>query len=349
MTEVDAIVVGGGVAGCASALELLDAGWRVEMLHHADDTCAFESLSPEAVRQLDSLSIRMGSPFNEVVAWWGTEYEAQANHRGARVVQRSALAAALRARTTERGAKILVIEKILALNRLSDGWGIEYELPDGGRCRSVAKYIVDGTGRVSIIGRRLGAQRVIIDELFCVSSALDEPDLVGTWTESTPDGWWNLCCDREAGTLCFFSNAVTIRKAKQDILDRFYRTQHLKRLVPALKLVSSHIRACGSSYVLPSAGSGWICVGDAVSTLQPLASAGVLKALRDARLVLRGLERDSADYDRLQRSEFRLYAQALAGQYALERRWFDSKFWAPRATVDLLQLETPGVNAWRSQ
>jgi 2-polyprenyl-6-methoxyphenol hydroxylase-like FAD-dependent oxidoreductase len=329
MTEFDALVVGTGPAGCVTALEFLSAGWRVGMLHRSGEVSAIESLSPQACRRLDSLSIQIGCSFSEVVAWWGFDQPIHAFHLGARIVERVVLAEALRARAIKNGAMLISIDGLFSIERFHHVWRLEYQLVDGGHFSLAAKYLIDATGRASVIGRRLGSRRIIFDDLFCISISLDQPDLVGTWTEMVSDGWWNLCSVREKGTLSFFSNARTIRKARHEIADRFCETAHLRYLLPAPKFGNCSIRPCTSSRLVPSAGSGWVAVGDAAWTLQPLASAGVAKALRDASMVRRAFNHPE-NYDRLQTAEFSSYVRQLAQQYALDKRWSENPFSAAR-------------------
>ena len=333
--EFDALVVGAGVAGCATAIELLSIGWRVGILCPRDgvDVSGMESLPPEVSRSLAALSIRVGSEFSDVVAWWGSARESRAIQPGGRIVERSALAGVLRALAVQGGA--IVIESIghFSTERIHNGGGFGVELISGGDRRLTARYLVDATGRSSVIGRRLGSVRVNFDDLFCVSVSIEEPNQLGTWTESTPHGWWNLCCTQERGTLSFFSVAKTIRQTKKDINAGIHDTHNLRHLLPAPRLGKIKIRRCGSSCMIPCAGPGWISVGDAVSTVQPLASAGVSKALRDAKFVRRALEHDSAKYDRFQRGQFKSYLHELAQQYALERRWPQTQFWANQPNV----------------
>src|ERR1035441_514930 len=104
MTDFDALVVGGGVAGCATALELLSVGWRVGLLHQPEHVPAIESISPAAARYLERLSIQVGRDFSEVVAWWGSDRETRAIQPGARIVERSILADSLRRRAIECSA-----------------------------------------------------------------------------------------------------------------------------------------------------------------------------------------------------------------------------------------------------
>ena len=103
MTDFDVVIVGAGVAGCAAATELRLAGWRVAILRKGVSVTRVESLSPGAVLHLNKLSINIGQPVCEVVAWWGSEQEKQAICPNARMVERSRLVEALRTRASEHG------------------------------------------------------------------------------------------------------------------------------------------------------------------------------------------------------------------------------------------------------
>jgi flavin-dependent dehydrogenase len=326
MTDFDALVVGGGVAGCATALELLSVGWRVGLLYQPEHVLAIESISAAAAHNLERLSIRVGSDLSEVVAWWGSDREAHEMQPGACIVERSMLADALRRRAIESGAVVLESGRLLRIERSGDAWEIGCQPIREDLRTFTAKYLIDATGRTSLIGRRLGAQRCAFDQIFCISVAIHRPGLKGTWTESTSDGWWNLCCLPEQGTLSFYSTARIIRESKSDIVTRLNRTRHVRRLLHCSVLGQTKVRACGSSQLVPCAGRGWLAVGDATSTLQPLASAGVSKALRDARIVRRALEREPVQYARFQVTEFKSYLRQLAQHYALEKRWLAPRF-----------------------
>ncbi len=327
MAEFDALVVGAGISGCATAIELMRAGWRVGMLHCLDRVSAVESLSPMAMRRLEALTIETASFLTEIVAWWGSDREVRAHHAGARTVQRTAVADALRSRAAEAGAVIIEQGKLNAIKRLCAGWELTFKTTSGCNRRLNARYLVDATGRASAVGKRVGARRATFDQLFCASMPVSDVDLAGTWTESVSDGWWNLCCAGGEGTLSFYSIASVIRHAKRGFGASFYKTRQLRRLLPVPRFGACTIRPAGSSRLAPCAGTGWVSVGDAASTLQPLASAGVTKALRDARLVRHALERAPDEYDRLQLSEFTAYLQALSEHYRLERRWPQNPLW----------------------
>jgi 2-polyprenyl-6-methoxyphenol hydroxylase-like FAD-dependent oxidoreductase len=84
-------------------------------------------------------------------------------------------------------------------------------------------------------------------------------------------------------------------------------------------------------------GERWLAVGDAASTFQPLASAGVAKALWDGFRAPEAL-RDRREYEKDQRALFHTYMRQIQQHYALETRWPESDFWTSMATA----LRRPG-------
>jgi flavin-dependent dehydrogenase len=282
MTDFDVVIVGAGLAGCAAAIELRSAGYRVGLLYKRDDLTRVESLSPGAVHDLHKLSVDMGQGISDVVAWWGSEDAQRARYPNARVVERSMLADSLRTRAVGEGARELEIEGHLSIERQGDQWCLACEAPESGQHRFTTAYLVDATGRARAVARRLGAKWMTMDQLFSLAVELIEPTVVGTWTESEREGWWNLSSTAEKGTLSFYSSASVVREAKARIVAQFEKTQRLRDLISAREFLNPTVRPCGSSFLVPCAGLGWFAVGDAAWTVQPLASAGIAKALRDA-------------------------------------------------------------------
>jgi len=327
MTDFDVVIAGASLAGCAAAVELQSAGWRVGLLHKRDNVTRVESLSPSAVNDLNRLSVDMGQSISEVVAWWGSEYAKRATHPHARVVERSKLGEALRSRAVEGGASEQEIDGPLAIERHDNRWCLRWESPESGQLRFTAAYLIDATGRAAVVGRRLGAKSMTIDHLFSLAVEVVKPMVVGTWTESNPAGWWNFTSLAEKGTLSFYSSALAIREAKREIVAEFEKTKHLRNLISTRQFLNPVVKPCASSFLVPCAGQGWFAVGDASWTVQPLASVGIAKALRDARIVRQFLERESSRYDRLQRDEFDAYLNQLKQHYSMEKRWPTSAFW----------------------
>jgi flavin-dependent dehydrogenase len=89
-------------------------------------------------------------------------------------------------------------------------------------------------------------------------------------------------------------------------------------------------------------GDSWIAIGDAASMVDPLSSAGVLKALKSAiegadRIVecLAGNPFALANYEIMTRNDFDAYPRTRWHQYAIESRWSQRAFWARRRSAGL--------------
>jgi flavin-dependent dehydrogenase len=255
---------------------------------------------------------------------------------GARIVQRISIARQFRLRILERGISVIESRGLLVVGKSGSFWRIAYEKTTGGWGTLKTRYLVDATGRSCVVARSRGARRQTADRLCSFSLPIRTASLIGTWTEAVAEGWWNLCSDGNQATLSFQSFPSIIRKVRHDVAAHLAQTQEIKRLVTTLPAdrTESRVRPCGSSRLAPAAGEGWIAVGDAAMTVQPLAAAGIANALRDARFARQALERDPQQYDRLRRAEFDRYLECLARQYALENRWPQSSFWQQTARYD---------------
>ncbi|MFL5801049.1 MAG: NAD(P)/FAD-dependent oxidoreductase, partial [Roseiflexaceae bacterium] len=126
-------------------------------------------------------------------------------------------------------------------------------------------------------------------------------------------------------------------------------TRHtLPRLAQAEPRTPPRLYAAHSQRLDTIAGVGWLAVGDAAATFDPLSSQGIFKALRSGILaayaigdyfngVHAGLERYEAWIAR----EFEAYLDTRRDYYGRERRWADSPFWRRRhapITLDPRQL-----------
>jgi flavin-dependent dehydrogenase len=113
---------------------------------------------------------------------------------------------------------------------------------------------------------------------------------------------------------------------------------------PAVAECEIVIRPAATQYLDRAAGPGWMAVGDALMAFDPLSSAGIGGALREAIDLSAALVRflgGSSGADARQAAE--AYASRASGSlrrflverramYARERRWPDSLFWRRRTT-----------------
>ena len=331
----DAIVLGAGVAAFAAAIRLSMEGARVVVVGLPDAQSRLETLHPEATHWLARHDIDAGTPLDQLIAWWGTADPQRQDTSGARIVEHGELVAKLAKQATTLGAVVVPACAPSTLGRTGNLWRVD--LPE----RVItAPSAVDASGRRRHLGLRLGARSSTAHDIFCAYWAVETTCEVGTWTEATPSGWWNLSSVGAKGGLGLFAAVSAMRLLKRRHFSLELEAPNLRALV-GREIGQPTIWPCGSSRLCPSAGPGWIAVGDAAMTVEPLASAGVLRAFRDADLLIKDLH-DPRGTEERRRAEYSSYLTALSRQYALETRWPDEVFWsAHRRAHDILATARP--------
>lgn len=323
---VDLLILGAGVAGCATALSCAKKLGRVLLLNASEKVDRIESFSIDACQRLKRYSINAGVPSSEVIAWWGSAQPSVVHYRGARIGSRRDLANQLR-EAAGKCARIATCKANSVVIRKRQLWEIEYRDERGVSTILSAQTICDATGRRSAVGRAQGAFRKSFDTLCCAAVSAIDVSRIGTFTEAVSNGWWNLCSDGVRGTLTFYSNPHFVKNVKGDLRGLLEETKELKRLASVGHGSIVHVSVCDSSLLSPCAGPGWFAVGDAAATFQPITSVGTAKALRDAQIALSVMNTDGKEYDRRYANEFSNYLAQLKSQYELEQRWANSAFW----------------------
>jgi len=242
------------------------------------------------------------------------------------VVQRDELAQRLREASS---AKVVMLKckSILGLTSNNLMWLVNYRDQTGNIATIKARNVCDATGRRSVVGRLLGSRRISLDNLCCAAAPVADLGAVGTWTEAVSNGWWNVCANTHLGTLSFYSTPKILRAAAGDLKSLLAQTRHIRRQISLNETARTRVQFCGSSLLSPCAGPGWFATGDAAMTVQPLASAGISKALRDAQCALRTIDTGGGEYDQRYQQEFAGFSKSIKAQYQSERRWKESEFW----------------------
>lgn len=353
----DVAVLGGGLAGCAAAIELAKAGQKVLVLERSrfDDVRVGETLAPQAgpwLRRLgipDAFASVPHVPAPRVVRLWerpavlsdGLSFE---NDRHGWHIDRPrfdallADAAERAGAIVRRGASALSYEQ-----RDDDGWSVEFDW--GGRRFEVdVRWLIDATGRRRWLLRRLGVRRSVLDRLVGLLSyggprASDDPAL---FVEATPLGWWYsapLPGQRSVGA--FMTDADLIAREGRTMASFWEEQRARSELIsqlhgPPTSVVTVVARTACSSTV----GAGrWLAVGDAAMAFDPLFGLGICQALASgcsaARAVLEAGERGDVAVTRYQIWSDSQHDDYLARRrriYDSVKRWPDSPFWRRRAS-----------------
>jgi flavin-dependent dehydrogenase len=361
MMDVDAVVIGGGPAGCAAAIELGRAGATVVLLERSqyDGPRIGETLPPSACSVLRRLGLwdafladgHLHSP-GTVSVWDDAgphendflfNPSGQGWHLDRRRFDRTlAQTAEARGVVVHRGSHVLTF----SMKGPNDS---QVEVGFGGRVsRYRAPFLIDATGRASWLTRRLGTRRIRCDRLVgLVQIFATERGRAGrdarTLVEAAENGWW-YTSDLPDGCVAaaFMTDADLLPRPPRDLHD-FWRLQLATATHTAPRLLNAtpvqHLRTVSACSYLTDrvAGAGWLAVGDAAMAWDPLSSQGIINGLESGIAAARALldahdgrPGGQQDYSRRLVRSFGRYRELRRHYYRQVRRWSQSVFWARR-------------------
>ena len=356
---VDVLVVGGGVAGAATAVALCRHNPLLSVLvverSAYDNVRIGETLTPQVGQVLRQLGIwnqfRMQAfvPSASTSAAWGST----ALHRndfmlsaqgGGWHVDRTRFDRWLASEAEAAGATLWQQSRVASAEQCEDGWTVVVNRPKSPPQTIHARFIIDATGRTASFARQQGAQRVAKDDLvgvivFFESDAPDKSVLV----EAVPNGWWySAGLPNNQFVVALMTDADVARAGRLRHLEAWAsaldETTHTKRRVIAFRpKTQPKVRPAHSQLLNPICGDRWLAVGDAASTFDPLSSQGIFKALQTgcfaAYAASDALAGDSQAYQKYSHfitHMFESYWKTRGTYYSQEQRWPESPFWQRR-------------------
>ena len=211
-----------------------------------------------------------------------------------------------------------------------------------------ASFVIDASGRNARFAAEIGVAQTAHDALVCVTRVieLEKANQAGTSCEieAFEHGWWYSCPWGEKSlavslmTDADISKRLRLSSAEQwmELLDAAPRTR--MRAGSWKAQGESTIRAAHTRNLAIYAGTNWLAVGDAAASVDPLASQGVMRALRFGLQAGNTVgdqfgKRQSSglqDYAQLVRAEFNNNLMLRLEDYRMEQRWAGSPFWARR-------------------
>lgn len=358
----DVVVAGGGPAGCAAALALVQAGRSVLLADSGTGPPkAGEALVSVGRLLLADLGIEepvLGSGHlpchGNLSAWGSAELHAVDSiddpYGHGWHLDRPLFDRRLRDAARAGGTEVAEHTGVRCPSRQPDGtWRLALRDRAGGRERTVrCRWVVDATGRGAAIAVRSGARRRTGDRLTAFHLTLEPAPQATTdgrsLVESDQDGWWyTALLPSRHRLVAYFTDSdlpAAAARGAERFHDRLLATRHISRRARphGLTVLQPPRRAPAHSAHLDRVhGDGWTAAGDAAAAFDPLSSQGILTALYTGlsagQAVHARLHGDRAalpDYAAKVATARAAYQHGHQAVHAQETRWTDHPFWARR-------------------
>lgn len=358
--DVDAIILGGGPAGTATALALAGRGYSAAIIERSayDQARVGETLPPLVQPLLASLGVweqflaQKHSPSFSIRAAWGQDdlYENDfifSPYGCGWHVDRARFDAMLARCAEEAGVRVYRNFHLLScIKNCAGEWAIEIVSDECLReLRSM--FLVDATGRASQIARKQGAARITYDHLVGITfffsadspkAATDSSSLI----EASEEGWWYSAPLPDARlVLAFMTDGDLYSWGQKQSGNHWQRqlqaTTHTKSRTDNHSFTSGpYIMPANSSRLDRIAGDCWLAAGDAAAAFDPLCGQGIYQALRSGIRAAGAVDEHLAgknstgEYTSEIEQNFRKYMIRRLDYYRRERRWSDAVFWRRR-------------------
>jgi flavin-dependent dehydrogenase len=357
--SADVAIIGGGPAGAATALLTARAGISTLLLECSDGQTQRigETLPPVANRLLHELSLwevfssRRHHVSEGVLSAW-TDEEVKRNDFFLSAqgpgwnLDRNRFDAMLLHAAESAGAVVCAPSKLLSCLRAADQrWLLEFA-KNGQKHRVKVQYLVDATGKSGAGALQGLSPRLVLDRLIGIAAFVRCADTCCyTIVEAVDDGWfYSASLPQGCFAVVYFTDS-DIYSAKHKENPDYWSSQLKKthyirdRLGKAGVPRELTIVSAATTRRVQFSGDGWIAVGDAAQSFDPLSSLGIYKALDSASRACdflvngrNGKARD-ASYAHWSEQVFRSYRRQRAEHYRIQRRWSGSQFWDRRRTV----------------
>jgi flavin-dependent dehydrogenase len=221
-----------------------------------------------------------------------------------------------------------------------------------GQLEVSSRWIIDCTGRRSLVAQKKGVKRISYDRLlgfvtlFNITEPACKPDLDSiTLIESSPHGWWYTALLPTRQRVVVYLTDADMESCKaarcaEGYVDLLNQTEHIRSRLTEHKYTLGSgpwIISANTSRLERFAGHGWLAAGDACASFDPLSSQGILTALYSGLKAGDALHQHLAgnpaainQYEQIVNSVYESYLRNRMAFYSYEQRWPESKFWRRR-------------------
>ena len=361
----DALVFGSGPAACTCAIQMARLDKTVLIVPPQRDSSPKprgETLAPRGEFLLARLGLvdecLSGQHSTQtVLSCWRNSVPEKTNlafdpHGRMWHINRPTFDKALLTYALGSGAHILdrKSSSIASINRHSDRWEVRLA-SHRCECPINVNHVVDATGRSSYVARLMGAKRVCRDQLVAVFGILEEQgkSVSPLLIEPVDCGWWySLGLPQGSLLVVFVTDPSLVRvtvETRRLVWERMlddapYTASRISGRESPLSVASLE-----SSRLDHITGEGWLAVGDAATSFDPLSSHGLCSAIEQAvqaaELLALGTASLLTDFEVMCKNTFEKYAVQRTVFYREVRRFSKSAFWQRRTSVNTRSSSSP--------
>ena len=359
MRDADVVIVGAGPAGAVTAINLAPFQ-RVLMVERRAEVAprVGESLVPAARRLFADMGLLKSFLREEHEPWYGNrsvwgssepeerDFMRDPDGHGWHL-DRPRFESWLRALAQERGAELLSPVTLDGLQRSDEKWLVRLRT-DTNSIEVTARFVIDAGGQSAPLVRKLGLRSKVLENLVCCyvygrDQATGARGL--TYVQAVRNGWFYTAPIPQGRRILAFHTDADLHEKRLGLIEWLGEAQELASLLTSVGFSpddETFTTSARSAVLDPVAGEGWLAVGDAAISFDPLSSQGLFNALftglAAAEAVdsyLNGNQLSLTQYHQTIGAIFDAYQQKLAATYAAERRWPDAPFWQRRRSLEL--------------
>lgn len=369
--KFDITIIGGGPAGTATAIALLNHQPNLRILIVEKTSYGNfrvgETLSPAIRDLMEQLGIWEAFQAETHLEAYGTASVWGSNkllenefvyHKGGNGwhLDRSRFDLFLAKKAEDNGANIILNTRLInSVKRVDNQYNLTLKTKQKDIQTIQTSFIVDASGRNGLFAKSQGAQKIFFDKLtsaFWVFEQNPNDFIENTYTlvEAVQEGWWYSA--RIPNNRIVFSFMSDVQFIKQLNIKRqktwkklVNQTTYTKaRINPLDQPIKQFVQPAFSHRLDKVTGKAWIAVGDAASTFDPLSAQGIYKSIKSgifaAYAILdyfKGIPTGLKKYDQYIAEEYESYWQTKLTYYRKEKRWANRPFWEKRHAYITLQ------------